>query len=80
MTNDFVERCKVRLVAKGYTQQSSANNLDTFSHVAKLTIIRTLFVVVVAKDLLLLQLNINNAFLYGNLYEKVYMTSPSFLD
>jgi hypothetical protein len=40
-----IERYKVRLVAKGYSQQYDMDYEETFSPVAKITIIRTLIVV-----------------------------------
>lgn len=40
-----IERYKVRLVAKGYSQQYGMNYEKTFAPVAKMTTIRTLIVV-----------------------------------
>jgi len=40
---DNIERYKIRAVAKGYTQLEGLNFLYTFSPVAKLTIIRVCF-------------------------------------
>lgn len=36
------DRHKARLVTKGYTQQKGVNFLETFSHVAKLVIVKML--------------------------------------
>ena len=71
-----VDRLKARLVAKGYTQVYGSDYYDTFSLIDKISSILLLLSMVVMQSWPLYQLDIKNAFLYGNLAE-VFMEQPS---
>jgi hypothetical protein len=71
-----MSRYKARLVAKGYAQTYGIDYEETYSPVAKMTTIRVIIAMAIAKGWSLHQMDVKNVFLHGDLHEEVYMEQP----
>lgn len=69
-----IEKFKVRLVAKGFTQREGIDYNETFSPVSCKDSFRIIMALVAHYDLELHQMDVKTAF--GDLEEKVYMAQP----
>lgn len=76
-----IQRYKARLVAKGFQQTPGVNYFKTFAPVVKPCTIRIIITLAVHYNWKIQEIDINNAFLNGDLAETMYMTQPTgFID
>lgn len=75
-TDGTVDRYKARLVAKWYNQQEGIDFIDAFSPVAKIVTIKVLLTLSASFSWHVVQMDVNNAFLNGDLVKEAYMSLP----
>ncbi len=71
-----VDRFKARLVAKGFTQEEGIDYDEVFSPVARYTSVRTVLALANEYDMEIEQMDVQTAFLHGDLDEEIYMSQP----
>lgn len=67
---------KARLVAKVFRQKEGIDYFDTYSPVARTTIIRLLFALSSLNDLIVHHMDVKITFLNGDLDKEIYMKQP----
>ena len=76
MSIDGKTKYKARLVARGFSQQAGIDYFETYSPVVRFTSLRLLIAYSVQNDLEIFHLDVDSAFLHGELEEEIYMTQP----
>ena len=71
-----IERYKVRLVAKGFSQRPGYDYVETFAPTVRMATIRTVLALAALEDLELHSLDISQAFINGDLDTEIYMEMP----
>ena len=71
-----IDKYKARLVIKGYKQKEGLDYFDTYSLVTRISSIRMLIAIAAIQNLEIHQMDINTAFLDGDLDEEIYMEQP----
>lgn len=78
--NGELERHKVFLVTKGFTQTYREDYKDTFAHLVKIYTVRVVLFLATNLSWDLWLMDVKNAFLHGEIKEKVYMLPPPSLE
>lgn len=71
-----VDKCKARLVAKRYTQQTGIDYTEVFAPVARWDTIRLILALAASRDHKVFQLDVKSAFLHGEITEEVFIEQP----
>ncbi|UYV78302.1 K02A2.6-like, partial [Cordylochernes scorpioides] len=71
-----VERFKARLVARGFSQKQGIDFQETYAPVISLAVIRVLITLSLNMKWYNRHLDVDNAYLYGDLEEEIYMLLP----
>ena len=75
-TDGSVSKYKARLVAKGFHQTAGIDYSETFFPIVKSSTVRLILNLAVMKSWKVRQIDVNNAFLNGDLSDDVYMIQP----
>ena len=74
--SDEIVKFKARLVAKGFTQRPDIDHTETFAPVTRKESINVVLAIAATEDLEAENVDIDTAFLYGEVNEDIYMDQP----
>ena len=78
--NGNILKYKARLVAKGYAQREGVDYRETFAPVLHMTSLRTLIAMAHKHQLIIRQVDVDQAYLYGRLREEILLELPPGID
>nr|KAJ0215986.1 hypothetical protein LSAT_V11C300133270 [Lactuca sativa] len=71
-----IDKHKARLVIQGFRQKEGIDYFDTYAPVSIISTIRLLLALTAIHNLVIHQMDVNTAFLNGELDEEIYMKQP----
>ncbi|CAI5712611.1 unnamed protein product [Peronospora destructor] len=74
--NGEIVKFKARLVAKGFTQRPGVDYFETFAPVTRKESINVTFALAAEEDLVIENVDVDTAFLYGEVKEEIYVDQP----
>lgn len=74
--NGSIQRHKARFLAKGYSQRPGVDYMETYSLVVKLDSFRCILSIASHRDLDMIQLDVQTAFLHREVTEELYVNQP----
>ena len=74
--DDKVDKCKAKLVVKGFSQVEGIDYTETFAPIAKMNSICLVLSLVASYKWEVHQMDVKSSFLHGNFHEEIYMEKP----
>ena len=74
--NGEIDKCKARLMAKGYAQQYGIDYIEVYAPVARLDTICLIIALAAQEGWSIFQLDVKSAFLHGELSEEIFVQQP----
>ncbi|BES92275.1 Hydra magnipapillata [Nesidiocoris tenuis] len=78
--NGELDRRKARLVARGFTQEYGVDYNETYAPVSRLSSLRMIMALAVQHDMEIIQMDVETAYLNGELEETIFMEAPECLE